>query len=411
MAKKQINVIREEEEAALEKEDEVQFTDLPSEDEVQINADARLNPAVLHGTDWTTETIVGQLKRGNIILNPSFQRRDAWTRLQKSRFVESLIIGLPIPQIVLAESKTNRGQFIVLDGKQRLLSILQFWGLGEGDKNGYALTGLEVLTELNRLKYAHLESGEEYRDLFNALQNQPIRTVVIRNWPNIDFLHTVFLRLNTGSVKLSPQELRQALFPGPFSDWVDTASAKSLGIKRLLNLKDPDYRMRDIEILARFLAFRFYVNGYGGRMKNFIDSAFETFNKNWKEIMGPVELALEDLEAAIAVLIEVFGNDVARKPNSRPFNRAIFDFLTFYAQRAEVREKMGSNRVGVLKAYNELFLDTDFRAAVERDTASVPNTALRLSRWGQKLNTLFKMRLPLPAQDPDNNLTFSGFRN
>jgi hypothetical protein len=111
---------------AFPEEEEVLFADLPSEEEVQINEEARLNPAVLHGTDWTTETIVNQLKRGNIILNPSFQRRDAWTRQQKSRFIESLILGLPIPQIVLAESKSNRGRFIVLDGKQRLLSILQY---------------------------------------------------------------------------------------------------------------------------------------------------------------------------------------------------------------------------------------------------------------------------------------------
>ena len=410
VAKTQADVIYDDEDAAFEKDDEVQFTDLPSEDAVEIDADVRLNPAVLHGTDWTTETIVSQLKRGNIVLNPSFQRRDAWTRQQKSRFVESLIIGLPIPQIVLAETKTNRGKFIVLDGKQRLLSILQFWGLGDGDKNEYALTGLEVLPELNRMKYRDLESDERFRDFFNALQNQSIRTVVIRNWPNIDFLHTVFLRLNTGSVKLSPQELRQALFPGEFSDWVDKSSANSEGIKRLLNLKDPDYRMRDIEILARFLAFRFYIDGYGGRMKNFIDSAFERFNDNWKEMKGPVEKALNDLEEAIAILIKVFGDEVARKPNSRPFNRAIFDFLAFYAQRADVREKMAKNQSGVLKAYNEMFNDTDFRAAVERDTAGVPNTTLRLSRWGKTLNTLFKLTLPIPIQDPkNNNLTFPGF--
>ena len=145
-------------------------------------------------------------------------------------------------------------------------------------------------------------------------------------------------------------------------------------------------------------------------MKNFIDSAFERFNKNWFEMKEPLTEALEELEAAIMVLIDVFENDVARKPNSRPFNRAIFDFLAFYAQRKEVREKLASNRGGVLKAYEELFLDTDFRAAVERDTAGIPNTVLRLSRWGQKLNSLFKLRQPLPAQDPDGNLTFPGFR-
>jgi Protein of unknown function DUF262 len=81
--------------------------------------------AVVTGTDWTTETVVSQLKRGNIQLDPRFQRRDAWKRDRKSRFIESLIVGLPIPQIVLAESKRERGRFIVLDGKQRLLSILQ----------------------------------------------------------------------------------------------------------------------------------------------------------------------------------------------------------------------------------------------------------------------------------------------
>jgi hypothetical protein len=125
----------------------------------------------------------------------------------------------------------------------------------------------------------------------------------------------------------------------------------------------------------------------------------------------PLADALNDIEAAISALLSIFKNDVARKPNSRPFNRAIFDFLAFYAQRQEVREKMESNPEGVRRAYQELFLDTDFRAAVERDTAGVPNTVLRLARWGQKLNTLFKLRLPLPSQDHDNNLKFPGFRD
>jgi hypothetical protein len=67
--------------------------------------------AVVSGTDWTTETVVSQLKRDNIQLNPRFQRRDAWKRDRKSRFIESLILGLPIPQIVLAENKRDRGKF------------------------------------------------------------------------------------------------------------------------------------------------------------------------------------------------------------------------------------------------------------------------------------------------------------
>jgi hypothetical protein len=182
--------------------------------------------AVVSGNDWTTETVVTQLRRENILLNPRFQRRDAWRRDRKSRFIESLIVGLPIPQIVLAESKQDRGKFIVLDGKQRLLAILQFWGLGEGDNNSYSLSGLSLRRDLNKTSFTELSTQAALEPDYNALCNQAIRTVVIRNWKDTDFLHTVFLRLNTGSVNLSPQELRQALLPGPFSDYIDDTAAK-----------------------------------------------------------------------------------------------------------------------------------------------------------------------------------------
>src|SRR5437764_14562782 len=118
--------------------------------------------AVVSGTDWTTETIVSQLKRKNIQLDPRFQRRDAWKKDRKSRFIESLIVGLPIPQIVLAESKQDRGKFIVLDGKQRLLAILQFWGLGEGENNAYTLSGLTLRGDLKKKSFVDLSTNAAY---------------------------------------------------------------------------------------------------------------------------------------------------------------------------------------------------------------------------------------------------------
>jgi hypothetical protein len=69
---------------------------------------AQFNQAVLWGTDWTVETVLAQIGRENIEINPQFQRRDAWTRATKSRFIESVILGLPIPQVVLAEKSEER---------------------------------------------------------------------------------------------------------------------------------------------------------------------------------------------------------------------------------------------------------------------------------------------------------------
>jgi hypothetical protein len=111
---------------SVEKE-EVRFFDEDEDQELE-GTDARrrseleeIAGIVVSGTDWTTETILNQLVRENIKLNPRFQRRDAWDVTRKSRFIESLILGFPIPQIVLAADEKERGKFVVLDGKQRLL--------------------------------------------------------------------------------------------------------------------------------------------------------------------------------------------------------------------------------------------------------------------------------------------------
>ncbi|MFQ1927661.1 DUF262 domain-containing protein [Aeromonas veronii] len=161
-----------------------------------------------------------------MILDPEFQRRDAWDKKRKSKFIESLILGLPIPQIVLAESKDKRGSYIVLDGKQRLLSIRQFAARDDDALyNTLKLQSLEIKKNLNKMNLEKLKSSlVDYEDLA-AFENQPIRTVVIKNWPNEDFLYHVFLRLNTGSVPLSPQELRQALHPGDFVTFLDQKSS------------------------------------------------------------------------------------------------------------------------------------------------------------------------------------------
>lgn len=365
---------------------ELEFEDEAEELDVAEQLEPGSIAAVVAGTDWTTETVVSQLKRGNIQLNPGFQRRDAWKKDRKSRFIESLIVGLPIPQIVLAESKTERGKFIVLDGKQRLLSILQFWGLGEGENNSYALSALTLRGDLKKKTYEDLSTNGAYEDDFNALCNQAIRTVVIRNWKDTDFLHTVFLRLNTGSVKLSPQELRQALLPGPFSKFIDERAAKSEVLQQLLGIEGPDPRMRDIEVLARFLAFRLFASKYPGRMKRFLDDTFDQLNASWPTFQPRVEAALQDFDKGVKELLATFGSDVAKKPTSNQFNRAIFDALIYFHSQARVRTALRGKRSRIQKAYQELFsVDSGFLKAVESDTAGAPNTSSRLTIWAKCL--------------------------
>jgi Protein of unknown function DUF262 len=213
------------------------------EDLVHLNA-ASMSSAVVWGTDWTAATIADQLRRETISLAPAFQRRDAWTDERKSRFIESLIMGLPIPQIVLAEQIKAKGKFIVIDGKQRLLSLSKFTGIGLAtDQQALTLKGLKLWESLNGHTFADLNSDSKFADLLSAFENQSIRTVVIRGWKNEEVLYTIFHRLNTGSLPLSPQELRQALHPGPFLNFAADFSENNRSLRTMLGLTRPDFRM------------------------------------------------------------------------------------------------------------------------------------------------------------------------
>ena len=260
----------------------------------------RLAQAVMYTADWTVETAISQLRQENIFLQPTFQRRDAWRISRKSRLVESILLGLPIPQIVLAERQDERGKFIVLDGKQRLLTLLQFVGGANGSvNNNFALRDMEVLEELNGLRFEALSV-----DAKRQFMNYAIRSSIIRNWPDSAFLEIVFVRLNEGSVKLSPQELRQGISPGPFTSYLEEASAESPGLKALLGLDEPDFRMRDAELLLRLVAFSMFPNQYRANMKVFLDNTTDKLNTDWTKEMDSVVNVKTEIEAAIAKIRE-----------------------------------------------------------------------------------------------------------
>jgi hypothetical protein len=180
----------------------------------------------------------------------------------------------------------KKGSYIVIDGKQRLLSIRQFCAdKDDKDFKRFKLRNLEIITDLNRIDYSKIISDPLLNNYQSAFENQTIRTIVIRNWPNEDVLYKIFHRLNTGSLKLSPQELRQALHPGPFLTYVDDYSLnddKSANLRKVLNLKNPDPRMDDVELLIRYFAFKNFSDKYTGKLKQFLDDTCESLNEECK---------------------------------------------------------------------------------------------------------------------------------
>jgi hypothetical protein len=318
----------------------IEYADVTeSEDDLQAIDPSLLGQAVVFGTDWTAATLIDQLRRGNIKLDPIFQRRDAWDPKRKSRFIESIVLGLPIPQIVLAEAKDDKGAFLVIDGKQRLLSLQQFAGVATD--NPLMLNGLKFRKELNGKKYDDFQNDARLRNHRNAFDNQPIRTVVVKNWQKEDVLYLIFHRLNSETLPLSPQELRQALHPGPFLRFAAEYTQTVGGIHNALGILKPDFRMRDVELFVRYIAFQYSLNTYNGNLKTFLDNECKRLNSRWTTDESDIRHKAEQMEAAIKASYDIFGDKTFRKYDGHiyetRFNRAVFDIITFYFAKEPLR--------------------------------------------------------------------------
>ncbi len=372
---------------------------LESEDDLRNMDPSILGQAVVFGTDWTAATLIDQLRRGNIKLDPIFQRRDAWDQKRKSRFIESVVLGLPIPQIVLAEAKDERGAFLVIDGKQRLLSLQQFADIDTASP--LTLSNLTFRDELNGKSYEDIQSDARLLNHRNAFDNQPIRTVVVKNWQKEDVLYLIFHRLNSETLPLSPQELRQALHPGPFLHFAAEYTETVAGIHRVLGIDRPDFRMRDVELLVRFFAFRYSLAAYNGNLKLFLDEECRLLNKWWAGDEAAIRATAAQMEEAIAAAYEIFGEDAFRKYDGdqyeRRFNRAIFDVIVFYFTDEVTRTKALSRKAGVKKAFEALSGDGGFRRSVESTTKSVDATRTRFVTWGKALAAAIGSKIQLPT--------------
>ncbi len=198
--------------------------------------------------------------RGNLQLQPNFQRRLVWNPQKKSRFIESILLDVPLPLVYLAED--SDGKQVVVDGQQRLDAVFSYID------NELVLTGLTVMDELN---------GKRFRDLTtkhqNKIEDRPFHLILIKNDSNEDMKYDVFERLNTGSSQLNPQELRNCVNRGRFNDFIIELSMNSVFQELCKFTETQKSRMLDVEHVLIFFAFYdLSYQAYRKGMKRFLDS-------------------------------------------------------------------------------------------------------------------------------------------
>ena len=326
--------------------------------------------------EYDLETLVNKLTKNIIKLNPDYQRKHRWGNDVSSRLIESLILNIPIPLIYIsqdidvdAEVGEEISRYSVIDGQQRLTAILGFF------QNDYALEGLEVLSDLNGAKYSDLPPF-----LIRRLEERTIRCLRIDSTLDGQVKYDIFERLNSGSVKLEAQELRNATCRGPFKDLIKKLSKNSDFV--VTAQLDPNgarvRKMEDEELVLRFfsLAYKDGYKEYKSGFKTFLTKNMEKFNEYSAEEINNMDIFFNK---TFSLILKIFGETPFAKYRDESgnlsqmskYNVAVFDSIVVPIASSLDREDIKA------ESFRKLFYDKDYFSTVE---GSVNDTSKLNSR-------------------------------
>jgi hypothetical protein len=317
-----------------------------------------------YGADYPVDGLVKRIEADSIYI-PPFQRRFVWDLKRGSRFVESLLLGLPVPGIFLSkEEKTQK--LLVIDGQQRLRTLQYFYrGIFAESKREFALKGVQE--QFEGLTYKTL-LDEDRRRLDDSILHA---TIVKQEEPSADesSIYHIFERLNTGGLILQPQEIRACIYHGEFQEQLKHLN-ETQAWRTIYGRVNP--RMKDQELILRFFALFFEGNTYKKPMKGFLNAFM---GKNRDLSVYPALKLAEAFVPAIELAGRCLGPQ-AFKPRAA-FNAAVFDSVMVGIARRLLRGPV-TDFGNLSQKYQDLIADTDFTQATETGTSSEERVNKRL---------------------------------
>lgn len=334
---------------------------------------------------YPLDSVTTMLSSGNYKLDPDYQRRHRWTVQQRSRLIESFIMNVPVPPVFIYEWDYNK--YEVMDGLQRLTAVREFYS------GGFALTGLEYWEELEGFRYEQLPS--RIRDGVNRRYISSI--ILLKETSHGDedpdrLKRFVFGRINTGGVKLSPQELRNALYDGPMNRLCKELS-KEPSLRRMwgipenvedlvnkfddpadsteetlaIELEGADLTdaavprawrdMTDVELVLRFFANRQRLISYRDNIRDYLDAYLQRANQfspeTIEELSGVFRYTLSLAE-------ELFGENAFRRLRGNKWGNvpsvSIYDgLLNALSRLLPQRDKLIAQRESINAGLTEFY--------------------------------------------------------
>lgn len=293
---------------------------------------------------------------GNVIYVPDYQREYVWSKERKAKFIESILIGVPIPYFFFADVD---GRMEIVDGSQRIRTLNEF-------VNGkLKIKSLEKLTLLNGKRFSDLTPQRKRRFL-----NKGMKVIFLSEKTDIDARADLFERINTGTDELTPAEVRKGSYSGPFYDFILTCSQNQLFEQLCPISAKVGLRAEGSERVLRFFAYTNSLKTYKGTVRPFLNKYLKETTKIYdanleKELKNKFELMLNFVD-------KNFPYGFKKKANFKTTPRVRFEAIAVGVSLA-LEEKPTLDNINID------WLDSDeFKAVTRTDAAN--NTSNLMSR-------------------------------
>jgi hypothetical protein len=290
-------------------------------DPTATDIDIREEPQTIY------ELVVRKYNKGKVIISPNFQRGFVWSKKQMSQFVESVLLNFPLPPLYI--NQDIEGNYIVVDGRQRITTLHQFIN------DEFKLQDLEALTSLNGKKFSELDGI-----LQSKIEDKKLNLYLIKPSVPIEVVYDIFYRINTKGTSLNRQEIRNCIFLGKATELLKRL-AESESFKQATDNGISPKRMKDQEAVLRYLAFNIfdYRTDYNGNMSNFLEETMRIIN---------VKLSEEEIRSLEAEFVRVM--------------RMTFDFFGKQNFRFKSEKKRGNLNLAIFETVCHFFDNnpTDF---------------------------------------------------
>lgn len=281
--------------------------------EQRLQADAQikaLQKQIEYDTkDYTVELIVAKFEKHEFFI-PEYQRKFVWKDTNKALFIESVLLGLPIPFMFFGDC--DDGRMEIIDGAQRIQTLVAFTN-GE-----LVLSSLPKLTNLKGFRFSDLSEVQQRR-----FQNRTMRVIVLDESTPNSIRQDIFNRINTSGIPAKESEIRRGSYPGRLTDFIDKRAKDELFVKLCPVTKSQEDRRERFELVLRFFA---YVNEYikfDHRVSDFLDDFLITHQNAFDE-----PLYLDEFNRTLRFVDEHFECGFAKSKTAKTTPRVRFEALS-----------------------------------------------------------------------------------